>query len=138
MCGGTFIAMTRHHGTQRAHFYGCGYNYKRGSTVCANAVQIRQDLLDEAVLQAIHQLLDERITERAVEQALARLRAGQEQHLDRRSQLERELSLIAAQERRLVEAIKRGEAVEPLVTALKAEEERKAVLARELASLGRP
>ena len=35
--------------------------------------------------------------------------------LDRKTQIERELSLIAAQERRLVEAIKRGEAPEALV-----------------------
>jgi Recombinase zinc beta ribbon domain len=56
-CGGTFIAMTRNHGSKRANFYGCGYNYKRGTTVCSNSLLIRQDILDQAVLSAITELL---------------------------------------------------------------------------------
>jgi site-specific DNA recombinase len=32
-CGGAIIAMTRGHGKKRGHFYGCGYNHKRGTTV---------------------------------------------------------------------------------------------------------
>jgi len=39
----------------------CSYNYKRGATVCPNRVQIRQDLLDHAVLKAIDDVLDQRI-----------------------------------------------------------------------------
>lgn len=135
LCGGPLIAMTRAHGKRRAHFYGCAYHLKRGATVCQNSVQIRQEILDQAVLQAVSEALDDRIIEAAVDRALRRLREGREGHLDRRTAIERELSLIEAHERRLVEAIKRGEAVEPLVTALKAEEERKAALTAELASL---
>ncbi len=45
------------------------------------------------------------------------------------------MSLIEAREARLIEAIKRGDAVDPLVAALKTEEERKKALAQELEKL---
>jgi hypothetical protein len=131
------MAMTRPHGKRRAHFYGCAYHHKRGPTICQNNLVIRQDLLDHTVLQAIHEVLDERIVDTAIDKAVARLRAGQERHLDRRTAIERELSLIEAQERRLVEAIKHGgQALDPLVNALKTEEARKRVLVSELETLG--
>jgi Recombinase zinc beta ribbon domain len=113
------MAMTRSHGKRREHFYGCAYHHKRGATICPNNLVIRQELLDHAVLQAIHEVLDERIVEAAVDKALTRLRTGQARQIDRRAAVERELSLIEAQERRLVEAIKRGgEALDPLVGAV--------------------
>lgn len=87
------------------------------------------------MLRAINEVLDERIVETAVEKALERLRGGQERHLDRRTAIERELSLIEGRERHLAEAIARGDAVDPLVAALKAEEERKAALTKDLAGL---
>ncbi len=80
---------TRGHGRTRGKFYGCAYNYKRGSTVCSNAIQIKQPLLDQAVLSAIAEVLDERLVEAAVERALERHRNGQEDHLDRRTAIER-------------------------------------------------
>jgi len=134
-CGGSITARTRAHGNGRRNYYGCSYHQKRGAAVCSNAVEITQDALDDALMLAIADALDERVLDEAVAAALARLRAGQETHLDRRTQIERELSLIEAQERRLVEAIKRGDSIDPLVTALKAEEERKRALTAELASL---
>ena len=65
--------------------YGCGYNYKRGTTFCANSVQVRQVVLDQSLLQTIHELLDERVLERALELAIAQLREGREEHVDRAS-----------------------------------------------------
>jgi site-specific DNA recombinase len=135
VCGGAIIAMSRLRGTQREHRYGCSYHHKRGTTICANGVQIRQDLLDHAVLQSICELLDRRIVEAAVSKALARLRADYEGELGRRAAIERELSHLEAREQHLVEAIKQGEAMEPLVAALKAEEERKKALVAELDGL---
>jgi hypothetical protein len=134
-CGGAIIAMTRGHGKRREHFYGCGYNYKRGATVCANDVQIRQDVVDDALLNAIACALDERVLGAAVEGALHRLRSGPELRRDRRTAIERELSLGEQRQRHLIEAVKRGEPVESLVAALKVEEDRKKVLEGELASL---
>jgi hypothetical protein len=58
--------------------------------------------------------------------------------LDRRTHITRELSLIEARETRLVEAIKGGDAVEPLVAARKDEEKRKKALAGERTGRGSP
>jgi recombinase-like zinc beta ribbon protein len=134
-CGGTLIAMTRAHGRQRGRFYGCANNHKRGQAVCDNSLQIRQDLLDQAVIQSLVEILDEHVVGAAIDRALARLRAGQETHLDRRTAIERDLSLIVAREQRLVEGIARGDSMEPLLAQLKAEESRKAALTHELATV---
>jgi site-specific DNA recombinase len=134
-CGGALTSRTRAHGTGRRRYYGCSYRQKRGATVCANAVEIPQEVLDDALMRAIAEALDERLLDEAVATALARLRSGQEQQLDRRTQIERELSLIEAQEHRLVEAVKRGDPIDPLVAALRAEENRKRALTAELANL---
>jgi hypothetical protein len=50
LCAGG-LGLTRIEG--RSGFYGCGYYHKRGRTVCKNKLLIRQDLLDQAVIQAI-------------------------------------------------------------------------------------
>src|SRR5262249_24273038 len=89
-----------------------------------------------AVLAGINRVLDERVLELAVDKELARLRSGQMAQLHRHAQITRELSLIEAREKRLVECIKRGEAGEPLGAALRSEEEQKKALARELEALG--
>ena len=132
LCGGAIIAMSRLHGTHRKHRYGCSYHHKRGATICANGVQIRQDLLDHALLQSLSELLDGQIVETAVSQALARLRTDHEEELGRRTAIQQKLSLLEAREQHLVEAIKLGETMKPLLAALKAEEQRKKALAADL------
>ncbi len=100
-----------------------------------NTVLVRHEVLDWAVLSAISAVLDARLLEEAVDRALARLREGQEINFTRRTQLERDLSLIASREQRLVDAIARGDALDPLVAALKAEQERKRALTADLDGL---
>jgi hypothetical protein len=114
----------------------CSVASKVSITVCPNDVQIPQAVVDEALLDAIARALDERVVEAAVDEALYQLRSGQEQKLDRQAAVERELSLIEGRQRNLIEAIKHGQPVESLVVALKAEEDRKKVLAAELNALG--
>ena len=53
VCGGSFAAMSRAHGGQRVFRYGCASNYKRGITVCDNALQMRASNVDEAVLETL-------------------------------------------------------------------------------------
>ena len=62
-CGGSLVAFTRDYkkGGQRGRFYGCNFNHKRGAKVCPNRVLIRQDKLDQVVLDAIAEALDERL-----------------------------------------------------------------------------
>lgn len=134
-CGGAIISLSRHHGRRRGFFYGCAYNSKRGPEVCPNNVHLPQETLEYAVLDAMSEALDEHLVAAAIERALVQLREGQETEVDRRAAIERELSLIETKQQRLVEAIKHGEALQPLVAALKAEDERRAVLMTELEAL---
>jgi len=90
-CGGSLVGITRDFKRTRKALYGCDRYHKRGPTVCRNSLLIRQERLDQVVLQAIADALDERILARAVEKALERLRSGQDRLLDRRAAIEREL-----------------------------------------------
>lgn len=61
--------------------------------------------------------------------------AGQGPQLDRRAAIERELSLIEAYEKNLVDAIAKGQAMDPLLKKLEVEEARRAELTKELEQL---
>ena len=67
----------------------------------------------------------------AVEKALLQLRKGDTDRLTRQHSIERELSLIEVAEKNLVDAIARGEQLDPLLAKLKAEEARKRDLLEE-------
>src|SRR5438046_7765500 len=86
-CRGSLVAFTRDYkrAGQRGRFYGCNYNHKRGAKVCVNRILIRQERLDQVVLDAIAAALDERLLERAVEKALQRLRRAPDRAKDRRA-----------------------------------------------------
>jgi hypothetical protein len=59
--------------------------------VCTNAVQLKQELLDQAVLTALADVLDERILEAAVEKAVEKLQAQNKDVATQRSSLTQEL-----------------------------------------------
>ncbi len=134
-CGGSLVALTRGQNAPRTFFYGCAYHHQRGKTVCRNALLIRQTILDHAVLDALAAALDDRLIARAVDVALARLRSGREQALDRRAQIERELSLIEAKIPHLGESFTTGRATDTLLGLLEDEGARKKALTRELSGL---
>jgi DNA invertase Pin-like site-specific DNA recombinase len=134
-CGGSLVALTRGSTKERTRFYGCAYHHQRGTTVCRNGLLIKQTILDHAVLAALAAALDEQLIARAVDLALARLRSGREQTLDRRAQIERELSLIEAKIAKLGDAIGAGRAIETLLGLLEVEEARKKTLVHELSRL---
>jgi hypothetical protein len=115
--------------------YRCAYNYKRGGTVCSNNVEVRQDILDSAILHAMSEAIDERVLERSVAAAIERIRSEQEKFPDRRIALERELSLIQTRLHHLVETIANGKSTESVIESLHKEEARKKVVAQELSSL---
>jgi DNA invertase Pin-like site-specific DNA recombinase len=135
LCEGPLIALTRGHGKKRSRFYGCSYNHKRGSAVCTNAVQLKQELLDQAVLTALADVLDERILEAAVEKAVQRLQVQNKDVAKQRSSLAQQLSEVETRKHRLVDAIARGEAIESLLTQLKAEEHQARLLTEQLRTL---
>ena len=121
-CGGSLVGITRDLKRGRKALYGCDRYHKRGRTICQNSLLIHQERLDQVVLQAIADALDERILARAVEKALERLRGGQDRLQDRRAAIERELSLLETHIGNLVDAVARGERNESLFARLKTED----------------
>jgi len=120
---------------RKGRFYGCSYYKKRGAPICKNALLVEQEVLDQIVLKSVEEALTEDMIRVAVEKALEKHRAGRETQLDRRTPIERELSLIQAYENNLVDAIAKGEHMDPLLKKLRAEEARRQELTKQLESL---
>jgi hypothetical protein len=80
MChvGGSIVAIKR---TAKQHYprtvYRCAYHHKRGKMICTNSVEIRQYILDSAILHAMNKALNERVLEASVTAALERIRNEQ-------------------------------------------------------------
>ncbi len=138
LCGGSLIAMSRHHGRRRGFFYGCAYNSKRGPMVCRNHLHMPQEVLELAVLQAVATVLDPAVIELAIDRAIQLLEERRQATRQRRTALEDSLRSIGTEENRLIQAIKQGHGLQTLVTALQATQERRQSLDRELASLDSP
>jgi hypothetical protein len=78
------------------------------------------------------------VLDAAVDRALARIRQGGHKDLDRRTQIERELSLIGSKMERLLDALAEGKAPkDEIVARMTAEKSRKTALVGELAGLER-
>jgi site-specific DNA recombinase len=132
-CGGSIVACknTSKRRYKRA-VYRCAYNHKRGDSICSNNVQLRQDLMDSAILHALNDALDERVLEASVAAALERIRSEHQQFPDKRLSLERELSLIQTRLHHLVELIANGKGTDSVVNLLHQEESRKKTILGEL------
>jgi site-specific DNA recombinase len=136
ICGGSIVAIKR---TAKRRYtrtvYRCAYNHKRGNAVCTNSVEIRQDILDSAILHAMTEVLDERVLEASVIAAVERIRNEREKFPDQRLALERELSLIETRLHHLVEAIASGRSTDKVFDSLNEVEARKKVVVQELSRL---
>jgi len=139
VCGGSLTSMTRPYGPagrrHRVAIYGCAYHQKRGPAVCTNAVVIKQDRLDAAVLAAVAEALDERALAPLVARAIERAERRGAEAPERRQALERERATIATAVRHLLDAIKHGQATETLLGELAGQEARAKAIERELAAL---
>ena len=135
-CGGSIVAIKR---TAKRRYtrtvYRCAFHHKRGSTVCSNNVEVRQDILDSAILHAMNEALDEKILEASVVAALQRIKNNQETFPDQRMAIERELSLIEARSRRLLDLMGDGKGNALMVKELDGLAERQEVLIQELKRL---
>jgi DNA invertase Pin-like site-specific DNA recombinase len=146
LCGGAIRTFHEKHGAARRRVvrkYGCAIRDVRGAATCANHVKLQQQILDRAILDALHELLDESMIVAAVDRALATLRAGQAGQLDRRTQITRELSLLEHRKERLWDEYLNSAVpitappMRELKTKIEVEAIRKDVLARELEQLDR-
>lgn len=120
---------------RQGRFYGCLYYKSRGSSICKNSLLVEQEYLDQIVLTSLQEALTEQMLKVAVEKALARHRAGEGAKLDRRTDIERELSLISAKKEHLVDSIAAGGKDPAIFARLKVEETRRKDLIRELEAL---
>src|SRR5262249_15886671 len=140
-CSGPVGTEIRRHGkisTQRTvvHHYACLDHKRRGDAICTNAVVVRQDLLDQAILGAIVSALDPSVLRVTVEKAVASLTKRQRVQFEQRSRTERELAQIQQRVDRLVAALADGSLPhEELRTRLSAETSRKKLLETELQRL---
>jgi DNA invertase Pin-like site-specific DNA recombinase len=146
LCGGAIRTFHEKHGAARRRIvrkYGCATRDVRGAATCANHVKLQQEILDRAILDALHELLDESMIVAAVDRALVALRAGHAGQLDRRTQITRELSLLEHRKRRLWDRYLNSTVpttappMQDLMAQIEAEAVRKEVLARELEQLDR-
>ena len=134
-CGGSLIALSRHHGRRRGFFYGCAYNSKRGPHVCPNNLHLPQPVLEQAVIDAVVEALDQRIVRSAADRALQRFREEAKAYGERRRQLEQELRAAEAHAAHLIAAIKQGDAPAPLLDALREQQQQRSGLTAALQTL---
>ena len=135
VCGGPMTVQSYPVKGKRTKRYGCGYYNKRGTAICTNSLTIPMEALDQVVLKALSDVLDDRLLEQAIDTALNKIRAGSDHRLDRETVIKRELDLIDAKQEKIMDGIERGEPGAPLGTRLRATEARKTELIQELANL---
>lgn len=133
-CGGSIVAQRRG-STHGKDVYMCAFYHRRGRTVCSNDLRINQDLLNSALLHGIYAALDARMLDEAVKRALIEIRAGQRAFPTQRLALERQLSLIEARLRHLVDLAATGRMTETVWAELLKEEAAKKSLAVQLESV---
>ncbi|MEP6889208.1 MAG: hypothetical protein ABI955_00760 [Nitrospirota bacterium] len=92
-------------------------------------------MLDQIVLKSLEEALTEEMIKVAVDKALFKHRAGEGAKIDRRTNIERELSLIEAKQEHLVDAIAAGDKDRRIVERLRDEETRREELIRQLEQL---
>lgn len=135
-CGGSIVAIKR---TAKRKYtrtvYQCAYHHKRGNAVCGNNVEVRQDILDSAVLHEISKALDARVLEASVGAALEQIRTQHARYPSERVALERELSLIQTRLHHLVELVASGKGTEVVVNSLHHEEGRKKTILQKLGEM---
>ena len=119
VCGGGIGVISRSHGAKRAHFYGCIANHKRGATVCANALELRMEGVDRAVLGTLaDDVLSPRIVDAVVAGVLDALRPDRVD--DAHTAAAAELVIVDREIARITEAIATGGDIPALVAALQA------------------
>jgi site-specific DNA recombinase len=134
LCGGSIIAISRHHGRRRGFFYGCAYNSKRGPTVCRNNLHMRQETLENAVIDSVAAGCDDAEVSAAIERALELVQERREGARENRRTHEEALRAIRAEEARLIDAVKQGHELNALVVALHKAQERRQTLEHQVSS----
>ena len=88
VCGASIEARSGNHGTGarrvRVVHYACSAYQRKGTTVCTNALRVRMETADAAILDTLRrQILNPRVIEPAVRRAVQRLAAEEASDADR-------------------------------------------------------
>jgi site-specific DNA recombinase len=138
-CGGPIRIETQVRGPKgkphHLRVYLCATNHQRGSAGCDNAIRVRKGTVESAVMAAIGTALSPEHVGEALETFLKDRRARLGQRDARRTQIENEMAEVTRKEARLVAAVTKGGDIEPLIAALKVEQERRQALETEMLEL---
>jgi hypothetical protein len=135
-CGGALTVRSRSHGRERKLFYHCLTNVTRGRAICGNDMITLLEEAEAAVRETFERhVLREDVLTAALEEALRQLRPQEETHVNRRAELDQELSRISGELGRLTQSIVAGGDLRSLTEAMKDCERRRAQLERELHGL---
>jgi site-specific DNA recombinase len=123
-CGGTLYVHSRSHGRgRREHRYGCTSYHLRGRKACANNLEIPIDVANLAVLQMLQRdLLHPTVIGTALRKAYGLLASTSEDGDRRRHELQNRLAQLDDELRPLTAALAQGEALGPIIEAIKARE----------------
>lgn len=138
-CGGNFI-VHRSRGTKTAGeyiYYRCGYNQRRGSSVCSNTVKIPQTELEGRVLEVLEkQVLTSRTLQRLVTWMKRQVAEHNKNAGVDAKRLEAQLRRTTKEIQNLVTAVKRSGWSEALQESLREAEDKKATLETNLKQIG--
>ena len=107
---------------RRGKFYTCSDHLKRGSSICRNATMALQEVLEEAVLKALSDMLHPGVLDRTLQEAMEQLQPDQARLRAERGRIEEQLAKTKAAQQRLTDAIAQGGSLEVLLEGLKREE----------------
>jgi site-specific DNA recombinase len=136
LCGGGLFVHSRSHGGHRAHFYACSTYYHLGSTICRNSQVLPMPRIDAEVLAAFQEdLLNPAVLSRAIDKLADRLRHQPRATAERAGILTGEAERLQVELARLTAALATGAALPSVLDAIREREDRRQVIAGELAGL---
>jgi site-specific DNA recombinase len=136
VCGAGLTVRSRSHGVTRSFRYVCATHHYRGRAICANGLELRQTVADDAVLSLLEEdILRPAVVEQAVALALEML-CSESPVRHRRTTLLQQLAQTERKLQQLTAAVEQGGHLPALLTALAQREEERTALKSELEALG--
>lgn len=130
-CDGSLVGLKRGKGHGK-NCYLCVRHNHRGPEICANDIRINEGILNDAVLEAVRHVIEPRMLQDAVAQALETLRARRTLLPDQRRAIERDLAVCDGRIQHLVEAVATGKGGEAVFVELQKEQAHRAALTAQL------
>jgi site-specific DNA recombinase len=130
-CEGSLVGLKRGKGHGK-NCYLCVRHHHRGPEICANDIRINEGVLNDAVLEAVRRVIEPRMIQDAVTQALETLRARRTLLPDQRRLIERDRAVCDTRIRHLVEAVATGKGGEAVFVELQKAQAHRTTLTAQL------